>query len=319
MKEILELIEKYDHIVIVRHTGADPDALCSQIALKELIKINYPNKEVYATGAVSSRYKYIPKLDKSLDQNSDLLIVVDTPDKKRVDIKSMDGFDKTIKIDHHPFYEKYCDVEYINDKASSVSEIIIDFAYNNNLMINDTIAKLDFMGIVSDTNRFLYSTSAHTFEVINKLLIDYDLDLKSLYENIFLRPLKEIKLQGYIEQNLTVTENGLAYIILTDNCIKEFGVDAASAGNLINNFNNIEEVIVWVMISEDIKNNMYRFNIRSRGPIINKVAEGYNGGGHKYASGARVFNKEDIEKIINELDLVCKDYKMSKEVDYEDK
>ncbi len=319
MKEILDLIEKYNNIVIVRHTGADPDALCSQTALKELIKINYPNKDVYAVGAVSSRYKYIPKMDKTPEDNNGLLIVVDTPDRKRVDIKSMDGFDKTIKIDHHPFYEKYCDIEYIDEESSSVSEIIIDFAYKNNLMINEEIAKLVFMGIVSDTNRFLYQTSAHTFEIVNKLLLDYDLDLKSLYGNIFLRPLKEIKLQGYIEQNMTVTENGLAYILLTDNCIKELGVDAASAGNLINNFNNIEEVIVWVMISEDVKNNMYRFNIRSRGPIINKVAEGYNGGGHKYASGARVFEKENIEKLLGELDIVCKDYNMSKEVDYEDK
>ncbi len=319
MKEILELIEKYNNIVIARHTGADPDALCSQIALKELIRINYPNKSVYAVGAVSSRYKYLPKLDKTPEENSGLLIVVDTPDRKRVDLKTMDGFNDTLKIDHHPFYEKYCNVEYIDDKASSASEIILDFAYKNNLLINEDIAKLIFMGIVSDTNRFLYSTSAKTFAIVNKLLSDYELDLKSLYENIFLRPLKEIKLQGYIEQHLTVTDNGLAYILLTDEMIKELGVDVASAGNLINNFNNIEEVIVWVMISEDVKNNMFKFNIRSRGPVINTVAERYNGGGHKYASGARVFEKEDIDKLLNDLDLVCKDYNLSKEVDYEDK
>ena len=319
MKEILGLIEKYNNIVIVRHIGADPDALCSQIALKELIKINYPNKSVYAVGAVSSRYKYLPKLDKTPEENNGLLIVVDTPDKKRVDIKSMDGFDKTIKIDHHPFFERYCDIEYIDDKASSASEIILEFANSNNLLINEDIAKLVFMGMVSDTNRFLYSTTAKTFENAHKLLVDYDLDLKSLYENIFLRPLREIKLQGYIEQHLTVTENGLAYILISDDVIKELGVDVASGGNLINNFYNIEEVIVWVMISEDVKNNMYKFNIRSRGPVINKVAESYNGGGHKYASGARVYVKEDVDKLLNELDIVCKDYNMSKEVDHEDK
>ena len=140
MKEILGLIEKYNNIVIVRHIGADPDALCSQIALKELIKINYPNKSVYAVGAVSSRYKYLPKLDKTPEENNGLLIVVDTPDKKRVDIKSMDGFDKTIKIDHHPFFERYCDIEYIDDKASSASEIILEFANSNNLLINNVFS-----------------------------------------------------------------------------------------------------------------------------------------------------------------------------------
>ena len=263
MQQILEDIKKYNNIVITRHTGPDPDALCSQFALRKIIKLNFPNKEVLAVGMASSKFKYLPRLDSPKNINGGLLIVLDTPDKKRVDIKSIEEFDKSIKIDHHPFYEKICDYEYIDDKASSVCEIVLDFAYTYDLIMDEEVASLLFMGIVSDTNRFLYSTTAKTHALIAKLLYDYDIDTKELYNNVFLRPLKEIKLQGYIEQHLTVTENGLAYILLTDEMIKELNVDVASAGNLINNFNNIEEVIVWVMISEDVKNNMFKFNIRS--------------------------------------------------------
>ena len=36
-KQIFKVIKKYDTIVIVRHIGADPDALGSQFALKEII------------------------------------------------------------------------------------------------------------------------------------------------------------------------------------------------------------------------------------------------------------------------------------------
>ena len=65
---------------------------------------------------------------------------------------------------------------------------------------------------------------------------------------------------------MKVTNNHLAYIILDNNIMKEYGVDASSAGNMINNFNSIEEVLVWVTVSEDVKNNIIKFNIRSRGP-----------------------------------------------------
>ncbi len=309
MQQILEDIKKYNNIVITRHTGPDPDALCSQFALRKIIKLNFPNKEVLAVGMASSKFKYLPRLDSPKNINGGLLIVLDTPDKKRVDIKSIEEFDKSIKIDHHPFYEKICDYEYIDDKASSACEIVLDFAYTYDLIMDEEVASLLFMGIVSDTNRFLYSTTAKTYALIAKLLYDYDIDTKELYNNVFLRPLKEIKLQGYIEQNLTITENGLAYIVLTDEIIKDLGVDVASAGNLINNFNNIEDVYVWVMISEDVKNNMFKFNVRSRGPVINSIAEHYNGGGHKYAAGCRVFKEEDIQTVIKELDEVCMDYK----------
>ena len=46
-KEIIKQIKKYDKIVIARHIGADPDALGSQFALKEIIEINFPDKQVY--------------------------------------------------------------------------------------------------------------------------------------------------------------------------------------------------------------------------------------------------------------------------------
>ena len=53
-KEILKQIKKYNNIIIARHIGADPDALGSQFALKELIEHNFKNKNVYAVGAIAS-------------------------------------------------------------------------------------------------------------------------------------------------------------------------------------------------------------------------------------------------------------------------
>lgn len=312
---IFEEIKKYDKIVIARHIGVDPDALASQVALRDAIRLTFPNKQVYAVGNSSSKFGYFPKLDRMPSELDGLLLIVDTPDKKRVDIPDMSNFSKTIKIDHHPWIETYCDIEYIDDKASSASEIILDFINNTELLMDQEIAEVLFMGIVSDTNRFLFSTTSKTLLIVSNLLRDYSLDVPKLYENIFLRPLKEIRLQGYIEQHMEVTENGLAHIMITNQIISDLGVDSGSAGNLVNNLNNISEVLVWVMISEDVKNGIYKFNIRSRGPVVNTIAERYNGGGHKFAAGARVTDKELVDKLLKELDEICLDYKnMNNEV-----
>ena len=47
-RRIYKQIKKYNTIVIARHIGADPDALGSQFALRELIMLKFPKKKVYA-------------------------------------------------------------------------------------------------------------------------------------------------------------------------------------------------------------------------------------------------------------------------------
>ena len=41
-KEIYKKIEEFDTIVIARHIGVDPDALASQLALRDSIKLTFP-------------------------------------------------------------------------------------------------------------------------------------------------------------------------------------------------------------------------------------------------------------------------------------
>lgn len=311
-KQIYKKIKKYDSIVIARHLRVDPDALASELALKEIILNTFPNKKVYAVGIHASKFKYMGNLDKineSIASNS-LLIVLDTPDYKRVDVEYFNHFKDSIKIDHHPFTETFCKMEYIDENASSTCEIILDLTYNTKLKLEKHQAELLFLGIVSDTNRFTtINTSFKTFDLIHKLIKDTGIKFSNLFENLYMRPLSEVKLQGYISQNLVVTENGFAYIKVNEDIIKEFGVDSASPGNMINNFNYINEILAWAFITEDKKNDIIRITMRSRGPVINDIASMFNGGGHERASGARVKTQEEVDKLIHELDNRCKDYR----------
>ncbi len=313
-KEILKQIKKYNNIIIARHIGADPDALGSQFALKELIEHNFKNKNVYAVGAIASKFRFMGSTDKtdSVDYSKTLLIVLDTPDKKRIDgIEDLTKFPSIIKIDHHPFIEKFSDdsIEYIESNASSASQLIFKFALKNKLKLTEKIAENIYIGIVGDTDRFLHDyTSIETFELVTKLLKLTKIDFTKLYEPLYTRPLSEIRFQGYIYQNLKLTDNNVAYIKLTDDILKKFEVDSASAGNMINNLKFVGEILIWVFFSEDTKNELIKANIRSRGPIINEIASNYGGGGHPYASGARLKNWSEAENLIKDLDEVSIHY-----------
>ena len=303
-KDLLDKIKEYDSIVIARHIGVDPDALCSQLALRDSIRLAFPNKKVLAIGTGSQKFIPIGKLDRLEKLENALLIVCDTPDLKRVDSVSVDDYAYSIKIDHHPFMEKYCDLEYVEDQASSTCEIIMKILLDIGLPCNSEISELLYLGLVSDSNRFLFnSCSSDTFQLVSMYLRDYPFDLGKAYEKIYFRPLNEVRLEGYIAENMIVTENHLGYVVISDSIVKSFDVDSASPGNMINNFNYIKEIMVWATITEDVKNSQYRISIRSRGPEINKVAESFMGGGHKFASGVRVKTLEEAKNVINALDL----------------
>lgn len=310
-KKIAKEIKKHNIIIIARHIGPDPDALASSIGLKELILNNYPKKRVYAIGISASRFKYLGVVDKlpEIDYSKALLIVTDTPDTKRIDGVDYSKFNKIIKIDHHPFVEKFADIELIDDKASSASQLIIELAKVNNYKINREIASKLYMGVVADTNRFLYEyTSYKTLELVAWLIKKTRLDFTSLYDNLYTKSLKEIIFSGYISLNMQVTDNGLAFIKLSDGILKEYDVDPSTAGNLIENYNNVDKIKVVAFCSEDKINNYIKCSIRSKGPIINEIASHYNGGGHVYASGARPKTFEQVDKMLEELDDLCQKF-----------
>ena len=52
---------------------------------------------------------------------------------------------------------------------------------------------------------------------------------------------------------MTVSENKVASILITDDIVTKFKADSASSGNMINFFNYIDEVLVWVIATEDVK------------------------------------------------------------------
>lgn len=310
-KRIYKEIKKSDTIVVARHVGADPDALGSSIGLKEIIIHNFPNKKVYVVGCSASRFRYLGVLDKFDDSmyNNSLLIVTDTPDKKRVDGVDVDKFKQVIKIDHHPFIESFEGIEWIDDTACSASQMIIDFAFKSKLKIPASAAEKLFVGLIADTNRFTVKlTTPQTFQIVSKLIDETGIEIVPLYEKLYTRPMKEIKFQGFIASNLKITENGLGYVYITDEILNEYGVDAATAGNMVNNFNYIDEIIAWATFSEDKNNSNIRISIRSRGPIINEAASKFGGGGHIYASGAKLSNFEECDTLVEELDRVCKEY-----------
>lgn len=314
-KNILRKIKQYNTIVIARHTSPDPDAVASQIALRDAIKLTFPKKNVYAVGVSVAKFKtygVLDKIDETTFTEDALLIALDVPNMSRIDGVDTNAFKEIFKIDHHPSEEDFGECDWVDESSSSTCQMIIELLLETGLKFDRKIAENLYMGVVSDSDRFLITyTTAKTFKLVAQLIEKSQIDFTKLYANLYERPYSEIKFHGYLSENLTITDNGFAYLVITPEILKEFNVDSATPSNMINDFSNIRGVYVWMFATFDERNEIYKVNIRSKGPVINDTAAMYGGGSHKYASGARIREIEEVNKLIESLDEDCAKYKES--------
>lgn len=311
IQPIIQDIKAYETIIIHRHVRPDPDAYGSQAGLKEMIKQSFPDKKVYSVGEEDPSLDFLTKMDDISDHlyKNALVIVCDTANAARISDQRFELGDKLIKIDHHPNVDAFGDLMWVDTTASSTSEMIYDLyqaAQKDAFHFSDEAARLIYAGIVGDTGRFLFpSSTKKTFQHAAEL-VTYDFDRPGLYDGLYSIKANIARLRGYILQHFELSHSGMSTVKLTKELLDEYGVSPMDTGQLVGVLGDIEGIKAWVLFIEE--EDLVRVRLRSKGPVVNEIANKYNGGGHPMASGASVSTWEETESVIKDLDEACLNY-----------
>ena len=307
MNEILEKIQAYDTIIIHRHQNPDPDAIGSQVGLRDLLRAHFPQKRVLATGYDEPTLTWLAEMDTVSDEdyNGALVIVCDTANTPRIDDKRYTSGDFLIKIDHHPNDDAYGDLLWVDTESSSTSELIALFAKELDLELPVCAARLLYAGIVGDTGRFLYpATSTRTFEIAATLR-SIPFDFTAIARQMDTINLKTAKLQGYVYDHLEIDEYGATRVTLTQELLKKFDLRDSETAAIVEAPGRIDTVSVWAIFVEQADGH-FRVRMRSKRKVINEIAKRHNGGGHPLASGANSYSLEENDQIYKELQEVAR-------------
>ncbi|MBD5390501.1 bifunctional oligoribonuclease/PAP phosphatase NrnA, partial [bacterium] len=120
--------------------------------------------------------------------------------------------------------------------------------------------------------------------------------------------LDTLKLKGHILSTFKISENGFAYATLKMSEVEKFGVSYEDAAAQVSTISTIEGCPVWALFLEYSKEEI-RVRLRSRGPVINMLAEQYRGGGHAKASGATLLNWDELDGFVKQADEIVRKYK----------
>ncbi|MFA1821286.1 bifunctional oligoribonuclease/PAP phosphatase NrnA [Virgibacillus oceani] len=309
LKQIMDTIKAYETIIIHRHVRPDPDALGSQAGLKEIIKQTYPDKKVYAVGEEDPSFIFLTQMDEINDSiyEDALVIVCDTANMERISDDRYELGEKLIKIDHHPNVDVFGDIYYVDTEASSTSEIIYELYKQSELQMNEAAARLLYAGIVGDTGRFLFPSTTNKTFLYAAELVTYPFDRTALYNGLYRIKDNIARLRGYILQTYKLNPNGSCSVKLTQEILDEYGVTSLETGQLISVLGDVDDIIAPTFFIEE--DGIIRVRLRSKGPVINEIAEKYNGGGHPLASGATVYSWEEAENLIRDIEEACREYR----------
>jgi phosphoesterase RecJ-like protein len=309
-EEIIELIKKYDTIIIHRHTNPDGDALGSQVGLKHIIKDSFPEKRVLVVGDTSRRYSFIE--DSVMDEVADedykgaLAIILDTSAKALISDDRYTLADATARLDHHLFCEEIAQVEVTDSSYESCCGLVTAMAMEAGFTVSPLAAKALYTGMITDSGRFRYdSTSAQTHRTA-AFLMEREFSTTDIYHNLYADDFSFIQLRARFVLKIQLTDKPVAYIYTTREEADSYGVDDFTISRgMVNVMGEIRGVDIWVNFTETAEGVLCE--IRSNKHNINPIAKKYGGGGHAKASGATVADRETAMNMLHDLMQLTED------------
>jgi len=295
--EIIEQIKEAKNILLVSHIGPDGDTIGATLALANIINENFEGKNVVYViqHKVPDIYKFLPLVDgATLDNRKveiscfDLAISLDCATKNRMGYFE-NIYDKAkfkINIDHHSSNPEYAQINIVDGKMSSCSEIIFNLATESNLLISKNTAICLYTGLLTDTGAFRYSnTTSNTLRTAAKL-VDTGVNPQFVYENCFeRRPVEMLKIAAYAMANAKYLSNDrIAYTIVNRKDLNNFNAQDEHLEGIPEMLRQATSIEVAFIVKETVKKEA-KFSFRSKTVGVASLCAQFGGGGHKLAAG----------------------------------
>lgn len=293
LKKIRSKFRFSKSFAIIGHINPDGDAICSALAFKSWIELNYKKRDVniFFDGDIDELYDPIinnTPINRFPTKKYDVVIVLDSPNLQR-----LGKYEKIAKrrwilnVDHHKDNQLFGTVNIALTKASSTGEILW-FLLNqlssaNGTQLNVEIIKYLYTAILTDTACFTSSTTtSRTHKLISNMLC-YNFDSENIRNYFFGNNAKSktFLLTKALKSLRFYNKDTISIMRLSQQDFEKTDTEFSDSLGIVDQGLNISGVkIAAIFIEKDIDN--YYVSIRSKGSIeVGELAKSFGGGGHK--------------------------------------
>jgi phosphoesterase RecJ-like protein len=288
-----------DRFLLTAHEGPDGDALGSLLGLHKVLTQLGKDSLMFMAAKefpLPVEYRFLPLEEVFHEAPADMadrtVVFLDCGNIDRMPVEWLTaGGNDVINIDHHHDNTCFGDLNLVDVDASCTAEIVYDLALLLEAKITPEIASALYVGLITDTGKFMYeNTNAHTHRVAADLIeagVDVDDTYRRLYEHV---PLEKLRLVSRALDKISSHCDGrLAISYITSADYEATGAGEEMTEGLIDNLRSIEGVKVAAVIRDlgDRGRAARKVSLRSSaGDVdVSAIARLNGGGGHKRAAG----------------------------------
>ena len=292
-------IRSRNRFLLTAHEGPDGDALGSLLGMHHLLTQLGKDSVMFLAAKefpLPIEYRFLPLEEVFHEPPADMadraVVFLDCGniDRMPVDFLAEDGH-FTINIDHHHDNTLFGDLNLVEVDASCTAEIVYRLAVLLGVEITTQIASALYVGLITDTGKFMYeNTDAGTHRIAAELIeagVEVNETYRRLYEHV---PIEKLRLLSRALEGIQRHCDGtlvLAYITAAD--YEASGAGEEMTEGIIDHLRSVEGAKVAALIRDlgDGGRAARKVSLRSsEGDVdVSAIARIHGGGGHKRAAG----------------------------------
>ena len=303
IQAILNVLRAGQRFLICSHARPDGDAVASSLALSMLLDQMGKQAVTVSADPVPDIYRRLPGAERirvvqHASGQFDAAILLECDGPKRAEIEGLDHY-FLINIDHHLSGRGYAQLNWIDEHAPSVGEMVYRLVKAAGAKLTPEMATCLFTTLLTDTGGFRYgAVNAATFGLARELT-QAGADPVRIAEDVYFSShMSKMLLLGAALTNLK-RKGRVAWLWVTQDDMMRACATAEDCEGIVNYALGIEGIQAAVFLRE-LPDGQVRVSLRSKGRVnVAQVAARLGGGGHKNAAGCTVAGP--LDRAIEEM------------------
>jgi phosphoesterase RecJ-like protein len=296
--QVLDELRGADKFFLTTHENPDGDALGSlramQLVLEQLGKdsVMFMSPDQFP---LPREYRHMPFEDvlgePPTDLEERLVVFLDCGNIDRMPVEFLRSADvRIVNIDHHHDNTRFGDINLVVGHASCTAEIVHDLAKDLGVEITKLLAESLYIGLVTDTGKFMFENTTPAAHLMAAELIDAGVEPQAIHTRLYEGlPLGRIRLLARALSAVQRFDNGVLTLThLTRDDFSQAGADESDSEGIVDHLRQVEGTMMAALVRELIADDGRRkVSLRAtNGRVdVSQIARGFGGGGHRQAAG----------------------------------